>query len=224
MHTPDPTKDDKHDKNISNAVIKRLPRYYRHLTQLIERGVNKISSKELANMMNITPSQMRQDLNNFGTFGQQGYGYDVVKLHSAIQTLLGIDIQHSMIIIGFGNMGQALAGYANFEKRGFRIVGIFDRDPNKIGQNLREITVQDIGALGDFLASQPVDIAVLTVPGEYANEIANILDRYPIQGIWNFSNMELNLAEHSTILVENIQLTDSLMTLSYKLKEQQHKK
>lgn len=214
---------DKHIKPISSAVIKRLPRYYRHLGQLLERGVTKTSSKELATLMNITSSQIRQDLNNFGTFGQQGYGYDVAKLHDAIKTLLGVDSEHTMIIIGFGNMGQALGGYANFKKRGFKLVGIFDTDPTKIGQTVRDLQVQDIAEMTTFLANTAVDIAVLTVPGPHASMIAAVLSQYPIRGIWNFSNIELELAPDSPVMVEDIQLTDSLMNLSYKLREHEQR-
>ena len=207
------------EKTISTAVIKRLPKYYRYLGYLLDKDIKKTSSKELATMMNITSSQIRQDLNNFGNFGQQGYGYDVKNLYLVIKKILGIDSTQTMIIIGFGNIGHALANYANFEKRGFSILGIFDNDPDLVGITMRDITINHIDNLGDFLKNNPIDIAVLTVPNENANQVAGMLEQYNIKGIWNFSNMELTLNPESPILVENTQLTDSLMTLSYKLNQ-----
>ena len=204
-------------KIISAAVIKRLPKYYRHLGYLLDKDIKKTSSKELATMMNITSSQIRQDLTKFGNFGQQGYGYDVKNLYLVIKKILGIDSIQTMIIIGFGNIGHALANYTNFEKRGFSLLGIFDKDKSLIGTKVRDMNVQSIDNLGKFLSNTPVDIAVLTVPNENANQVARMLEKYNIKGIWNFSNIEINLSEGSNILVENTHLTDSLMTLSYKL-------
>lgn len=207
------------EKNISTAVIKRLPKYYRYLGYLLDKDIKKTSSKELAHMMNITSSQVRQDLNNFGNFGQQGYGYDVSSLYLVIKKILGIDSTQTMIIIGFGNIGHALANYTNFEKRGFSLVGIFDKNDRLIGEKVRDIVVKDINKLNDFLQDHAVDIAVLTVPNENAVQVATMLEQHKIKGIWNFSNMELTLSEESNILVENTQITDSLMTLSYRLNQ-----
>lgn len=206
------------DKKISTAVIKRLPRYYRYLGYLIDNDIKKTSSKELASMMNITASQIRQDLNNFGCFGQQGYGYDIVSLYEEIKRILGIDHVHNMVLIGAGNIGQALANFTNFEKRGFSITAIFDKSPHIIGTTIQDKQVLDISALPDYLATNHVDIAVIAVPKDNAHQIAMILANHNIKGIWNFSNIEIDLSEQG-IVVENTQLTDSLMTLSYKLNE-----
>ncbi|MCL1935096.1 MAG: redox-sensing transcriptional repressor Rex [Defluviitaleaceae bacterium] len=208
----------KNEKNISIAVIKRLPKYYRYLGYLLDKDIKKTSSKELANIMGITASQVRQDLNNFGCFGQQGYGYDVVSLYIEIKKILGIDSIQNMIIIGFGNMGKALASYSNFEKRGFNIIGIFEKNPNFFNIKIRNIQIFDIKYLEDFCTQNKIDIAILTVPNGSAELVAKMLVKCNVKGIWNFSNMELNIKD-SNIFVENIQLTDSLMTLSYKLNQ-----
>lgn len=205
-------------KKISIAVIKRMPKYYRYLGQLIDNDVKKTSSKELSKIMKITASQIRQDLNNFGCFGQQGYGYDVISLYSEIQKILGINYNHNMIIVGCGNLGQALAKYTNFSKRGFNIIGIFDRDPDKFGMKMNEISVSDVKEMPKFLQNNNVDIAILAVPKENAEQVALLLAEHNIRGVWNLSGMELNL-EDSSVSIENTQLTDSLMTLAYKLND-----
>lgn len=206
------------DRKISTAVIKRLPRYYRYLGYLKDNDIKKTSSKELSEMMEITASQIRQDLNNFGCFGQQGYGYDVDSLYLEIKKILGINYMHTMVIIGCGNIGQALANYSSFEERGFKIVGIFDKNPKLFGMTIRNIRVYDVEKMPQFLIKNKVDIAILSVPKENAEEVAHVLSNYRIKGIWNFSNVELNL-KGSNILIENIQLTDNLMTLSYRINE-----
>lgn len=203
------------EKKVSLAVVKRLPRYYRFLGDLLSNGITRISSKDLSKKMNVTASQIRQDLNNFGCFGQQGYGYNVELLYQEIKNILGLDKTYNLIIIGAGNLGQALLNYSNFEKRGFKFVGIFDINPKILGLNIRGVDIMDISNLPDFLQKNKVDIAVLTVPKSNTLDIAKILTQNGIKGIWNFSNMELKMP--NDIVVENAHLTDSLMTLTYKL-------
>lgn len=205
-------------KNVSIAVIKRLPRYYRYLSDLLKMDITRISSKELSKRMGITASQIRQDLNCFGGFGQQGYGYNVEALFIEISKILGVDKQFNCIIIGAGNMGQALAHYRNFEKRGFKTIGIFDIDPRLIGKKMNDIEIMDMKDLEDFVGRNHVDIAMLTVPYEATREIAERVARLGIKGLWNFSPMDLKLPYDTVI--ENVHLSDSLMVLGYKIKEQ----
>lgn len=205
------------NKRISLAVIKRLPRYYRYLGNLLDDGVTRISSKELSKIMSITASQIRQDLNNFGCFGQQGYGYDVGLLYMEIKKILGLDSAYSMIIVGAGNIGQALANYTSFEKRGFNFIAIFDSNPILVGMSIREVKIYDIDYLEEFLENNKIDIGVLALPKESARKTAGILIKNNVKGIWNFSSLELELPDN--VMVENVHLTDSLMRLSYKLNE-----
>lgn len=203
------------EKEISQAVIKRLPRYYRYLGELLETGVERISSNELSSRMKVTASQIRQDLNNFGGFGQQGYGYNVKYLYNEIGKILGVDRKHNVIIIGAGNLGQAIANYTNFEKRGFIIKGIFDINPRLQGLSVRGIEVKGIEDLQEFIKEHNVQIAALTIPKTKAVEMAEKLVEYGVKAIWNFAHTDLNLPEH--IVVENVHLSESLMRLSYKL-------
>jgi len=205
------------DKKISLAVIKRLPRYYRYLGDLLDNDITRISSKELSERMRITASQIRQDLNNFGCFGQQGYGYNVELLYQEIRKILGLDKRYNMIICGAGNIGQALANYINFEKRGFHFTAMFDINPKLIGLTVRGIEIADIDKLEAYLAENTVDIAVLTLPKTSSVKVAQILFRGGVKGIWNYSHVDLNAPPD--VVVENVHLTDSLMTLSYKLHE-----
>lgn len=202
-------------KEISKAVINRLPRYYRYLGDLLEKDVVRISSKELSEKMKVTASQIRQDLNNFGGFGQQGYGYNVEYLYSEIGKILGLDKKYNIIIIGAGNLGQALANYTDFERRGFFVQGIFDVNPRLIGISIRGIEVKLIDELESFMKNHQIDIAALTVPKTRAPQIANDLVKWGIKGIWNFAPTDLNLPKEIT--VENVHLAESLMKLSYKL-------
>ncbi len=202
-------------KEISKAVINRLPRYYRYLGDLLEKDVIRISSKELSEKMKVTASQIRQDLNNFGGFGQQGYGYNVEYLHSEIGRILGLDKKYNVIIIGAGNLGQALANYVDFERRGFYITGIFDVNPRLIGISIRGVEVQLIDNLEEFIRANPVDIAAITVPKTKAPQLAADLVKWGIKGIWNFAPTDLNLPKDIT--VENVHLAESLMKLSYRL-------
>lgn len=204
------------DKKISLAVIKRLPRYYRYLGDLLDNGITRISSKDLSKRMNVTASQIRQDLNNFGCFGQQGYGYNVELLYEEIKKILGLDKVYNLIIIGAGNIGQALANYSNFKRRGFNFIGIFDVNPRLIGLNIRGIEVMDIDKLESFITANDVDIAVLTLPRINAEKVAQKIIECGVKGIWNFSHIDLKTPED--VIVENVHLTDSLMTLSYKFR------
>lgn len=199
-------------REISAAVIRRLPRYYRYLGELLQNDVVRISSKELSNRMKVTASQIRQDLNNFGGFGQQGYGYNVEYLHSEIGKILGLDVQHNMIIIGAGNLGQALANY-NFEKVGYHLIGIFDTNPRLKGVSVRGIEIKMMDTLDDFVKNHQVDVVTLTVPKRQAVEIAHHLEKIGIKAIWNFAPTDLNLSE--SVCVKNVHLNESLMTLSY---------
>lgn len=204
-------------KEISKAVIKRLPRYYRYLGELIEENVERISSNDLSKKMRVTASQIRQDLNNFGGFGQQGYGYNVRYLYTEIGKILGLDSVHPMIILGAGNLGQALANYADFEKRGFRLVGIFDVNPVLEGMTVRGIEIRMIHELPFFLREHEVDIAILTLPKNRAREMAQLLIDNGIKAIWNFAHIDLDTPDD--VLVENVHLSESLMTLSYNLSQ-----
>lgn len=202
-------------KSISKAVIKRLPRYYRYLGELIEEGIERISSNELSAKMRVTASQIRQDLNNFGGFGQQGYGYNVPYLYEEIGKILGLDKTHHMIIIGAGNLGQALANYVKFEKRGFKIVGVFDINPVLKGISIRGNGIRMMSELPEFLQKEDVQIAALTVPKSSAAEIAELLVQNGIKAIWNFAHLDLNVPKD--VIVENVHLSESLMRLSYNL-------
>lgn len=207
----------KADKNIPKAVIERLPRYYRFLGELREQFVERISSKELSEIMNVTASQIRQDLNHFGGFGQQGYGYNVDYLYNEIGSILGLNEKYNLIIIGAGNLGQALANYMNFKKRGFHVCGMFDINESLIGTKVRGIEIMPTSLIQSFMASTQVDIAVLTIPKEGAVDMANKLVSYGIKAILNFAHIDLNVPEN--VQVENIHLSDSLMKLSYKIHE-----
>ncbi|CCZ03973.1 redox-sensing transcriptional repressor Rex [Bovifimicola ammoniilytica] len=201
--------------SISKAVIGRLPRYYRYLGEIMESGVERISSGELSKKMNVTASQIRQDLNNFGGFGQQGYGYNVKYLYVEIGKILGVDKQHNMIIIGTGNLGRALANYANFEKRGFVLIGLFDKNPKLIGKKVRGIAVQSMKNLEEFAKDNKIDIATLAIPKAEAVKVAEKLAECGVRAIWNFAHTDLNLPKN--IVVENVHLSESLMQLSYNL-------
>jgi len=209
------------EKAISKAVITRLPRYYRYLGELLETGVERISSNELSARMKVTASQIRQDLNNFGGFGQQGYGYNVKYLYTEIGKILGIDRQHNLIIIGSGNLGQAIANYANFEKRGFLIKGMFDINPRLIGLVVRGIEIRSVDDLEQFIADNDVEMAALTIPKPKAPEIADRLVNAGIKAIWNFAHVDLNVPEN--VVVENVHLSESLMRLCYRMCSTQEK-
>ena len=210
------------EKDISQAVISRLPRYFRYLGELKDEGTERVSSQELSDIMQVTASQIRQDLNNFGGFGQQGYGYNVEFLYEEIGKILGLDQKHKLIIIGAGNLGQALVNYVDFERRGFLFKGVFDVNPALYGKKIRGIEVQCMDHMGQFVRENNIDIAVLTVPKTEAAEIAERLISYGIKGIWNFAHVDLKVPEG--IQVENVHLSDSLMKLSYNINRFQDRK
>ncbi|MGI6562402.1 MAG: redox-sensing transcriptional repressor Rex [Clostridia bacterium] len=203
------------NKKISLAVVRRLPRYYRYLYDLLQSGVTRISSRELSEKMGVTASQIRQDLNCFGGFGQQGYGYNVQNLFNEISKILGTDHRFNVIIIGLGNMGHALANYENFKKRGFDIIGIFDIKPELIGTTVNNIKVMHMDELDEFVKNNRVDIGILSVPYGQTPAIADRLGRLGVKGLWNFSPMDLKLPYD--IEIENVHLSDSLMVLGYKI-------
>lgn len=206
-------------RQISQAVIRRLPRYYRYLGELLENGVERISSGELSHKMNVTASQIRQDLNNFGGFGQQGYGYNVKFLQDEIGKILGLHEQQNMVIIGAGNLGQALANYASFEKRGFILKGIFDINPRLEGMTIRGVRIHMMDELQDFIRRENVKLAVLTIPKAKAVEVANLVVEAGVKGIWNFVHRDLQVPED--VIVENVHLSESLMRLSYNINRYQ---
>ena len=205
-------------RKISRAVISRLPRYYRYLGDLLEAGVERISSSDLSKKMHVTASQIRQDLNNFGGFGQQGYGYNVKYLYTEIGKILGLDRSHNFIIIGAGNLGQALANYASFERSGFILKSLFDVNPRLEGVTIRGIPVRMVDELEDFLKNNDIEIAALTLPKSKAIEVADILVDNGVKGICNFAHTDLSLPKD--VVVENVHLSDTLMKLSYNLCQQ----
>ena len=210
------------EKEISQAVIGRLPRYLRYLGELKDEGVERISSQDLSALMKVTASQIRQDFNNFGGFGQQGYGYNVGYLYDAIGKILGLDRQYKFIIIGAGNLGRALGNYINFEKRGFIFRGMFDQNPDLVGNSVRGVRVMPMEELERFISENDIDIAVLTIPKTSAVSVAERLAGTDIRAIWNFAHVDLNLPER--IQVENVHLSDSLMKLSYNIRRYQQEK
>ena len=210
------------EKEISQAVIRRMPRYYRYLGELLEDGVERISSNDLSKRMNVTASQIRQDLNNFGGFGQQGYGYNVKFLYEEIGKILGLNQKHNIIVIGAGNLGQALANYVKFDKLGFVITALFDVNPALEGVTVRGIKIHMLDELEDYCKDHVVDIAALTMPKEKADAIANRLVNLGIQAIWNFAHVDLDLIDKD-VVVENVHLSDSLMQLSYNIVKNKQK-
>ena len=210
-------------RGISRAVIRRLPRYYRYLGELLENGVERISSSDLSKRMKVTASQIRQDLNNFGGFGQQGYGYNVKYLYTEIEKILGLEENHNFIIIGAGNLGQALANYTSFENRGFILKGIFDVNPRLEGVTIRGVQIRMMDELSSFIRDNDVEIGVLTIPKEKAIEVANLLVDNGVRAIWNFAHTDLNLPDN--VIVENVHLSESLMQLSYNISryKEEHK-
>ena len=205
------------EKEISQAVIRRMPRYYRYLGERLDDGVERISSNDLSNRMKVTASQIRQDLNNFGGFGQQGYGYNVQYLYDEIGKILGLNQQHNIIIIGAGNLGQALANYVKFEKLGFKIVALFDVNPELKGKTVRDIPILMLNELDDYCANNHVDIAALTMPKSKADTIAQKLVDLGVKAIWNFAHVDLDIENNEDVVVESVHLSDSLMQLSYNI-------
>lgn len=206
------------ERDVPFVVVKRLPRYYRYLGEYLKQGITRISSKNLSEKMGVTASQIRQDLNFFGGFGQQGYGYNIERLYNEIGEILGLSKGYTTVIIGAGHLGHALANHANFKKRGFRLVGIFDNSPEVIGTKINDMTVLDIDSMPEFLKTNKVDIAILAIPKRGAAEVVDRLVSMGIKGFWNFSYTEIAVPDD--VAIENVHLSDGLMTLSYKLTKQ----
>ena len=202
-------------RKVPEVVVKRLPRYYRYLSELDKKDISRISSNALSEMMNVTASQIRQDLNCFGGFGQQGYGYNVKYLYTEIGKILGLEDDHNIVIIGAGNLGQALANYASFEKRGFILKGIFDVNPKLQGLTIRGVPIRMMDELTAFIRENDVEIVALTLPKDKAIDVANLLVENGVRAIWNFAHTDLNLPDN--VIVENVHLSDSLMQLSYNI-------
>lgn len=205
------------EKKVSGSVINRLPRYYRYLTDLYESGTERISSGELSKKMGVTASQIRQDLNCFGGFGQQGYGYNVEGLREEISNILGLNRGYTAVMVGAGHMGRTFAANTKFESRGFKLIGIFDNDPEVIGTKIADFTVKDYIEIGEFIREHKPRMAILTVPKSAMHEVAEDLIHLGIKAFMNFSYTELEEADG--IIVENVHLSDSLMRLSYKISE-----
>ncbi len=200
-------------KNVPEVVARRLPRYYRYLGEQLENGVTRISSGALSEKMKVTASQIRQDLNRFGGFGQQGYGYNVYELYSAIGDILGLNNRYRIIIIGAGNVGRAVANYAGFKRRGFTIEAIFDNAPELIGGEINSIPIIDVALLHEYCVEHRPHIAAIAVPKSAASELVSLLEKSGILGIWNFSHADFDCK----IPVESVHMSDSLMTLSYRI-------
>lgn len=205
-------------QKVSNAVIRRLPRYYRHLTDLSQAGVQRISSSALGTAMNLTASQIRQDLSCFGEFGQQGYGYNVESLRNEVADILGMTREHTAIILGVGNLGRALIENFRFDRCGFRLAAAFDVDPSLVGREISGIKILPVEELEQYLKANSISVGVLTVPQAVAQDMAEVLAQSSVRGIWNFTNLELHIEDRDTV-VENIHFADSLLTLSYLISE-----
>ncbi len=204
-----------YSKQISSAVIKRLPRYYRYLGELLENDVVRISSRELSIKMNVTASQIRQDLNNFGGFGQQGYGYNVEYLYTEIGKIIGLNKKYNIIIVGAGNLGQALANYSDFDRIGFETKAIFDTNTRLVGLSVRGIEIKLVDEMEEFVKNNEIHIAALTLPKVKAPKVAADLVKWGVKAFWNFAPIDLNLPKD--VIVENVHLAESLMRLSYTL-------
>ena len=202
-------------QHISDAVIRRLPRYYRYLDELHAKGVVRISSNSLGKRMGITASQIRQDLSCFGEFGQQGYGYNITALRTEVGHILGVDEKHRLIVVGAGHLGHALLQNFDFVKSGFWLDSAFDVSPTLIGSTINGVLIRSINELEDYCAAVRPAVAVLTVPKAMAQETATRLISLGVRGIWNFTNMELTV--ESGIFVEDVHFADSLLTLSYRI-------
>lgn len=197
---------------VSLAVVKRLPKYYRYLGMIADKGIIRVSSQELSNITGLTASQIRQDLNHFGGFGQQGYGYNVEELKTELERIIGIDRHYKAVVIGFGNIGKAIYNYKGFQKSGFEMVGIFDHG-DKVGQEMDGIKISDLANLKEFLEEEGADIAVLAIPKDIAQDTADVLVEGGIKGIWNFAPVDLKLPQD--VVLENVHLDESLYTLTY---------
>jgi len=205
-------------ENISSSVIKRLPRYYRFLGELKAQGIDRISSKELAGKMRTTASQVRQDFNCFGGFGQQGFGYNVDQLYEEIKQILGLNNKYKAILIGVGNLGRAVAAHMSFEERGFELVGIFDKNPAIIGEEIRGIKVQSTDGIEEFCGKNFPKVAILCIPKTAVGDLSKRLYACGIRCYWNFSHYDLAV-EYDDVVVQNVHMSDSLMILCYKISD-----
>lgn len=205
--------------NISMAVVRRLPKYHRYLGDMLRNDIRRVSSQELSRITGFTASQIRQDLNCFGGFGQQGYGYNVDELYKEIGKILGLDRIYKTIIIGAGNVGRAIANYTFFEESGFKLYGMFDNSSKKIGDNIKNLKVQSIEEVESFIKENEIEIGILCTPKEGTQKIAEVLVNCGIKGIWNFAPVDLKL--NTNVIIENVHLSESLFTISYLLKEQE---
>ncbi len=210
------------ERQVPLVVIRRLPRYYRYLGELLNNKVYRVSSTELSAKMGVTASQIRQDINYFGVFGQQGYGYNVEHLYSAIGDILGLNNGYKAILIGAGNLGRALANYGGFSKRGFSVSAIFDVDEEKIGTKVSDILVRPYSEIADYIKKEKPDIAILAIPKEPASMVAEHLVSCGIKAFWNFAHIDLKLPDD--VIIENVHLSDSLMTLSCRMSKSGDKK
>lgn len=209
---------EKNKNKVSETVIRRLPKYHRYLTELLENGEDRVSSQELSNLTGFTASQIRQDLNNFGGFGQQGYGYKVTLLREEIEKILGISMVYKSIVVGAGRLGSVISRYKGFEESGFDIVALFDRDKNIVGKEVGHGIVLDIEDMEDYLSAHPeIKVAIITLPKEGAQTVVDRLVAAGIKGIWNFAPTDISAPED--VIVESVRLNDSLLTLSYYLTE-----
>ena len=205
------------DKNISIAVIRRLPKYHRYLKEMLDNDIKRISSKELSKLIGFTASQIRQDLNNFGGFGQQGYGYNVEDLYNEIGKILGLTRNYNVAIVGAGNLGQALANYTSFDRLGFKLQAMFDVNPKLIGLKINNVEVLDMDQFETFVSENNIEIVYICTSRDGAQDVADKIQKTAVKAIWNFAPIDLKIK--SDIIVENIHLIDNLLTVSYFLKE-----
>lgn len=205
--------------NISMAVVRRLPKYHRYLGELLNNEIKRVSSQELSRITGFTASQIRQDLNCFGGFGQQGYGYNVDELYNEIGKILGLDRAYRTVIVGAGNVGKAIANYTFFDKSGFKIYGIFDNNPNVVGSKINNVEVMSISGMKDFICGNNIEIGIICTPKDGSQKVAEALTECGIKAIWNFAPVDLKVSED--VIVENVHLSESLFTISYLLKEQE---
>lgn len=209
------------NSRVSEAVIRRLPIYHRFLTDLINKGIERTSSKDLSILTGFTASQIRQDLNNFGEFGQQGYGYNTTELRDEISNILGMNYTHNAILIGAGQLGSAIAKFKGFKESGFKIKALFDSNPAKIGMEINSLPIRDIKEMETFIKEHKIDVAIITIPKDHVTNLVNKLVECKIKGIWNFSPIDITVP--SGVVIENVRLNDSLLKLSYYLKESRAK-
>ncbi len=203
----------KKSKKVSMAVVRRLPKYYRYLGDLLKKDIKKISSKQLSQLTGFTASQIRQDLNNFGGFGQQGYGYSVSDLHSQLGKILGLNRPYRAIIVGAGNLGQAIGNYGGLSEAGLNLLSFFDKSSKMIGLSIGDVEIRNVKALSSFIKEHDIEVGIITTPTESAQSVADIMVESGINGIWNFAEADLKVPDN--VMIENVHLNESLFTLSY---------